>query len=355
MRLLIIPTYLVLTAVGIALICAPSSGGQAIKATVVSTNLESTALSQWLRELGYHGDQLYPISLAASGCPFVDVDIAGVKLSLMLDTGTARGFLLTNNAPSVSHHVEERSEELNADGSHRGESFRIRVDTMSVLGKVFRNATGSLSDWRMFSSEPFNGTVGLDFFLDRRVTLDYKSRQVAVSSSPLPEKLDEKRYISIDLIRPPAAHANILYVRARVNGRDAIVYLDTGYSVSFIDPSFADGLALVERQQNKFKLFRQRVPVELGGRTFIIDEVREDAIRRGTRFDTPVGLLLGSDVLSHFIITIDFRAKKLVLAVPNYFSASGSAGRHKRHDNFVETMNNRLDASRGSRLLNMLS
>jgi len=317
MRLLVIKAYLVLTSVAITFCCAPSTGGQAVKATVVSTNLESTTLSQWLRELRYRKNQLYPISFAATGCPLVDVDIAGVKLSLMLDTGTARGFGLTNNAPPVPHHVEERSEELNPDGSHRGESYRIRVDTLSVLGKVFRNATGSLSDWRMFSSEPFNGTVGLDFFLDRRVTLDYKSQKVAVSSAPLPEKLDKKLYVSIDLIKPPASHANILYARARVNGHDAIVYFDTGYSVSFIDPSFADGLAVVERQQGRFKLFRQHVPVELGGRTFIIDEVREDAIRRGTGFDTPVALVLGSDVLSHFVVTIDSRAKKLILAVPN--------------------------------------
>jgi hypothetical protein len=317
MRLLAIQAYLLLTSVATTFCCAPSAGGQAVRATVVSTNLESTTLSQWLRELGYRKNQLYPISFAATGCPLVDVDIAGVKLSLMLDTGTARGFVLTNNVPSVRFRVEERSEELNPDGSHRGESLRIRVDTMAVLGKGFRNAIGSLSDWHMFSSEPFNGTVGLDFFLDRRVTVDYRSRKAAVSSAPVPEKLDKKRYVSIDLIKPPASHANILYARARVNKRDAIIYFDTGYSVSFIDPGFADGLALVERQQGRFKLFRQHVPVELGGRTFIIDEVRQDAIRRGTGFDTPVALILGSDVLSHFIVTIDSRAKKLILAVPN--------------------------------------
>jgi hypothetical protein len=187
---------------------------------------------------------------------------------------------------------------------------------MSVLGKDFRNTMGSLSDWRMFSSEPFNGTVGLDFFLDRRVTLDYRSRKVGVRPSSVSEKLDNKRYISIDLVQPPTSQGNILYARARVNGREAIVYFDTGYSVSFIDPSFAEGLARVERQQGRFKVSRQHVPVELGGRTFIIDEVREDAIRRGTGFDTPVALVLGSDVLSHFIVTIDARAKRLILALP---------------------------------------
>jgi len=317
MRVLVIQAHLILTSIAITFVCALSTDAQAVNVTGVSTNLESTALSQWLPELGYRKNQLYPISFAATGCPLIDVEIAGVKLSLMLDTGTARGFVLTNNAPPVPHHVEERTEELNADGSHRGESSRILVDTMSVLGKVFRNATGSLSDWRMFSSEPFNGTVGLDFFLDRRVTLDYRSRKVAVSSSPLPAELDKKRYVSIDLIKPPASQANILYARARVNGHDAIVYFDTGYSASFVDPGFAEGLAVVERQQGRFKRFRQHVPVELGGRTFVIDEVREDTISRGTGFDTPVALVLGSDVLSRFVFTIDLHARRLILAVPD--------------------------------------
>jgi hypothetical protein len=314
MRLRVIRRYLILTSITAVLSGAPSTASQTVKATVVSTTLEATTLQQWSKDLAYHKSQLYPLTLNALGIPFVGVDVSGVKLSLMLDTGTARGLVITNNAPPVPHRIEERMEELNADGSHRGESFRIRVERMTVLGKVFRNVAGSLSDWRMFASEPFNGTVGLDFFLDRRLTLDYRSRKVAVSTSPVPDKLDDQRYVSIDLIEPPLTQGNILYVRAKVNGREAIVYFDTGYNVSFIDPDFAEGLARVERS-GKFKVFRERVPLELGGRKFILDELRESPVRRGTGFDLPVALALGSDVLSHFIVTIDIRAKKLILGV----------------------------------------
>jgi hypothetical protein len=242
------------------------------------------------------------------------VDVAGVKVPLMLDSGRARGLLITTSAPAIPHRVEERSEQRNPDGSHRGESWSIRVETVSVLGEVFKNVAGSLSDWQMFSSEPFNGAVGFDFFLDRRLTLDYRSRKVGVTALPLPEKLDRKRYLSVDLIEPPKSQGHILYVRARVNGREAIVYFDTGHNVSFIDPDFAQGLARVERP-GRFKVFREGVPLELGGHTFILDELRESPIRRGTGFDLPVALSLGSDVLSRFIVTIDIRAKKLILAL----------------------------------------
>jgi hypothetical protein len=284
-----------------------------IKAAVVSTTLETTSFPQWSRDLGYRETQLYPLTLGATGCPLIEVDVAGVKVPLILDSGTARGFVITTSAPAIPHRVEERSEERNPDGSHRGESLGIRVETVSVLGEVFKNVAGRLGDWQMYSSEPFNGTVGFDFFLDRRLTLDYRSREVGVTALPLAEKLDRKRYLSVDLLEPPKSQGHILYARARVNGREAIIHFDTGHNVSFIDPDFAQGLARVERP-GKLKVFREGVRLELGGHTFVLDELRESPIRRGTGFDLPVALSLGSDVLSHFIVTIDIRAKKLSLA-----------------------------------------
>jgi len=319
----------VLFSVAAVVFCASFAAGQAVKAVVVSTTLEPTSFRQWSQDLGYGESQLYPLTLSSSGIPFVDVNVSGIKLPLMLDTGTAEGFMITNQAPSIPHRVEGRDEALNPDGSRRssirgdaasapsstsGESFDIRVETVSVLGEVFKNVTGELSDWQMFSSEPFNGTVGLDFFLDRRLTLDYRSRRVGVTAAPLPEKLDRKRYLSVDLVEPPKGQGHILYARAKVNAREAIVHLDTGFNVSFIDPVFAEGLARVERP-GKFKAFRERVPMELGGHTLILDDLRESEVRRGTGFDLPVALDLGSDVLSRFIVTIDLRAKKLILAL----------------------------------------
>jgi hypothetical protein len=298
-----------------ALSGAPAATAQTTKAAVASTSLGVTGFPQWAQELGYEKAQIYPLTLAPTGCPLVDVDISGVTVTVILDSGTASGFSITNHAPPIPHHVEGREEALNADGSHRGETLRIRVETMSVLGEVFKNVRGDMSDWQMDSSVPFDGSVGLDLFLKRRLTLDCRSKKVGTTSLPLPDKLDAKRYLSLDLVDPPPnlSQGHILYVRGRVNGRDAIIYLDTGTNVSFIDPAFAEGLTRVERP-GKFKVFREQVPIKLGGHTLILDDLRESEVRRGSGFDLPVALLLGSDVLSRFIITIDLRAKKLILA-----------------------------------------
>ncbi len=294
-------------------LCAIRVAAQANRTTVGSTTLRPTSARQWHTELAYREGQIFPMTTDASGCPVIPVDIGGVTIGLMFDTGTAHGFVLTTSAPAVPHTVEHRDEELNADGTHRGESLTIRVQTLSVLGRSFEKVTGTIADWRMFASKPFNGTVGLDFFADRRVTLDYRSRQVAVSVAPIPVRLDPERYVIVDLVNAPTSQGHALYVRAKVNGRPAIVYMDTGYNVSFIDPAFADGLPRSERP-GKFPLFRQQVPVELGGHVFSLDDVREAPISRGPGFEPPVALTLGSDVLSRFVVTIDLRAMKLVLA-----------------------------------------
>lgn len=296
------------------LLSPPTAPAQAIKAALESATLAKTAAPQWPLDLGYKPADLHPLTLAPSGCPFIEATISGVPISLMFDTGTAAGVVLTNSAPPVPYRVEGRGGELNADGTPRGESSRIRIEAISVLGQVFKNVAGSLSDWKMFSSSPFNGTIGLDFFLDRRVTLDYRALKVGVSAAPLPSNLDSRRFVSVDLIEPPQSQGHILYIHARVNHRDAIIYLDTGYNVSFIDPDFVQGLPAVERP-GKFKTFRQAVPMEIGGQTFVLDDLRESPIRRGLGADRPVALTLGSDVLSRFIITIDLRARKLVFAL----------------------------------------
>ncbi len=284
------------------------------KASIYSSTLKATSHTEWPRDLGYQDREVYPLIVSPStGCPFVEVNFSGILTPLMLDTGSAHGFLITNQAPSIPYHVEERTEELNADGSHRGESVVIRIDSIDVLGRLFKDARGTFTDWQMYSSAPFAGTVGLDFFLDRRLTLDYLSKRIAVSIKPLPAILDHERYLALDLVDPPVEQGHILYVRASVNGRKSIVYLDTGYNLSWIDPGFVDGLQKVEKP-GKYRIFRQRVPVEIGGCNLLLNDLREDSIRRGAGFDSPVALTLGSDFLSNFIVTIDLRAKKLILA-----------------------------------------
>ena len=95
-------------------------------------------------------------------------------------------------------------EALNADGGNLGELLAIRVETVSVFAKVFKNVTGGLSDWQMPSSDPFNGIVGLDFSPDGRMTLDDRSRKIGITAATLLKKFDHKRCLFVDHIKPSA-------------------------------------------------------------------------------------------------------------------------------------------------------
>jgi len=176
-----------------------------------SASLEVIAKGQWPRDLGYRASELHAITLAApTGTPLVQVKVAGARMELLLDTGTARGFMLTDRAPSVRCRVVKRVVERDASGRPRGESEAIRVDSLEVLGTTFADVEGTRSDWRMFSSAPFAGTVGLDYFKERRLTLDYASLTAAVSDAPLPDSLDPKHYLVLDLLDPPEGQGHIL-------------------------------------------------------------------------------------------------------------------------------------------------
>ncbi len=293
--------------------CAPKKSARGT-ASIGSSPLGITSHDEWRKELGYKGTEVRPLLIhPVTGCPFVDVDVSGIRARFMVDTGCGQGFLLTDHASPIPHTVIRPGKQLNADGSLRGDSRIIRVDAIDVLGKRLTNVVGAYADWRMFSTEPFDGAFGLDFFLGERFTLDYLSGEIAVSASPLPDLAGRERYLVCDLLDAPENQGRILYVAGVVNGRAATLYLDTGYSHSWIDPGFSGSLPFTEGP-GRYRVRRQKVPVELGGKAFLLNDLREDSIRRGPGFDPPVGVVLGSDFLSEFIVTIDIRSGKIILA-----------------------------------------
>jgi hypothetical protein len=77
-----------------------------------------------------------------------------------------------------------------------------------------------------------------------------------------------------------------------------------------LDDAAGDGDAAVDQRAG----IRGVTDIPACRHTVVLDDVRESPISRGPGLDLPVALTLGSDVLARFIVTIDLRAKKLVLA-----------------------------------------
>jgi hypothetical protein len=104
-----------------------------------------------------------------------------VRISIV-DSGLPESVCRTAPEYNRSAGFSVLDEVLNADGSYLGELSAFRVETVSVFAKVFKNVTGDLFDGQMPSSDPFNEIVGLDFSLDRPMTLDCRSRKIGITA-----------------------------------------------------------------------------------------------------------------------------------------------------------------------------
>jgi hypothetical protein len=96
------------------------------------------------------------------------------EYKLVFDTGCGAGIFFTNVIQDkIEYSLLNEVEALNIDGSHRGSTKCVKVNEINVFGDVYKNIETSISDWSMFSSRKFNGTIGMAYLKSKVVTLDY--------------------------------------------------------------------------------------------------------------------------------------------------------------------------------------
>jgi hypothetical protein len=266
----------------------------------------------WPEKLDYRPDELYPIKLELNSIPLVEVKVNGSPLWVIFDTGCSTGFSLTSAVEEqIAHKITGQSTERNPDGSYRGETTLATIASLEVFGDRHAPVETSFSDWRIFSSLKFNGILGLKHFKNKRVSIDYKTKTIGVSARPLVyEAIRNFSGGGVPLLDASDGQEDLIYVVGQVQGRPAVIYLDTGSSASFIDPSMLDA-----RDIKKGKRFRlaSNVDMAIGDFSFTVKQLRVQEQRRGIRFDFPQTVKLGSDVIGDFLMTIDKITNRLIL------------------------------------------
>lgn len=158
--------------------------------------------------------------------------------------------------------------------------------------------------------------------MNKRITLDYKNRLIAVSENPAPSDIvSNPDYAAVPLLKAPKAQGEIVYVAGEVNGHKQVIYLDTGTTPSCVSPEAAAGSVSYKTRYHDFyksdKKYKS-IEVKFGQLTFQVKDIFESGnIRRGTDFLYPVGLILGSDQLKNLIMTIDKIGRRLILRTAN--------------------------------------
>ncbi len=266
----------------------------------------------WAERLDYRQDELYPIKIQINSIPLVEVKVNDSPLWVIFDTGCSTGFSLTSAVEnSIEHKVTGKSTELNPDGSYRGETTLASITSLEIFGVMYAPVKTSFTDWRIFSTLKFNGLLGLKYFKDKRVTIDYKQSIIGITDRPFVyETLEEFKGAAVPLLEAKGGQADLIYVVGQIRGKSTVIYLDTGSSASFIDPSMLDAS---EIKTGKRYSFAENVVMSIGDFPFTAKRLRVQEQRRGVKFEYPQTVKLGSDVIRDFLITIDKITNLLIL------------------------------------------
>lgn len=259
----------------------------------------------WIKDLSYEESQIHDISFGLFNvCPSMPVKIANKKVDLLFDTGNGVGIAITTALEGkVDYETIGTMIELNADGTKRGDGKSIVLKSLNVFGEEYPNVISSLTDWKMYGFFKLNGSIGLQYFDNKVVTLDYKNKKIAVSSKALDySKLQNEKYTVLPLIKSNLNNEqDLLFFEGEVNGEKSTIYLDTGSSRSFFN--LDDVGAEIE--------------VKLGEKTFTFNsnKLRYDEIGFQDKFKYPIKFAINSDLLraDHFVIIIDKIQKNLII------------------------------------------
>jgi hypothetical protein len=253
----------------------------------------------------YIDDEAFPISYTSFGIPLIPIMLNEEVFPLLLDFGNSGDIQITN---AISDRVmfEEIGEIATywSDGSARGRIKRIKLAKISVFGDIYENVDCTLADWKIYSSLPFDGAIGLNYFMKKRITIDYVNDEFRISSKGLSGGSREAAALNgVRLEEPPDYFMSGIFVKGRVNGSDTIIYFDTGSSHSFIDRKMLDRDRIKKGLRN-YDVSRQ-VSVVIGGTSFEVEGVRLSDDLEFQEYPYTVGFEIGADLLRNCIITVD--------------------------------------------------
>ncbi|MHB8128732.1 MAG: hypothetical protein ACYDEX_07030 [Mobilitalea sp.] len=262
--------------------------------------------SNWIQDLNYEENQIHDVSFGLfNPCPYIPVKIGDKEVEVLFDTGNGAGiFITTALEGKVEYEIVGKTIELNGDGTYRGEGKSVLLESINVFGEEYTNIIASFTDWRMYGFFKNNGAIGLEYFKNKVLTLDYRNKKLAVSSEALDySKLQKDKYTIIPLISCNLSNEkHLLFFEGEVNGEKSTIYLDTGSNRSFIN---VEDAKVVE------------VEVKLGDRKykFNSNHLKQEEISFEDEFEYPIRLAINSDLLktNHFVITIDKIQNNLVI------------------------------------------
>lgn len=255
----------------------------------------------WVSELGYHADELTPITVGPYGFPYLEVVINDSRFEFAFDTGNMSGLLIS---PQVVAECGLQPVDNSTHYDSAGNIVAVRevfeIHQLVAFGSTWRQQVA-----HEYSLAGVSGLIGPRFLLGRRFTLDYGAGLMAVSTSHLPETSNAT---VLEMITSPE-HQALILVEGQVNGRNTTVEIDTGKSRTVVDPALISDLDLPETEDG-FRIDEIRI----GDYRFSAPSAKRKSFKGISRgLEVPIGIGIGSDILSRLIVTADYRTRVILL------------------------------------------
>ena len=248
----------------------------------------------WKAALGYADSDLYAIAIGKQGYPFIEIQVNGRTMEVLLDTGNMSGLFLSGEVirrlglPKLGEVVT-----LDSDGTPTGTKPTYAAESVTAFGHRFADREILQRNERMI-----NGAIGPPYLTGLRYTIDYKSRWLGVTANPVEDSLPGAE--RLDLV-PVNSLPGMIVVRGKVAGREVYVQVDTGKTRTCVDPQFAREAGL-RKATNGYSIDS----LEIGSQRFVVPSAKGvgfGGISDG--LDAPIFVAIGSDVLKEIVLTVD--------------------------------------------------
>jgi hypothetical protein len=269
----------------------------------------------WVMDLGYEKNEIHKLTFNWAdnrSCPEIPIGVGNNKYKLVFDTGCGSGIFFTDViGGKIDYTLLHISEAFNRNGSHRGWVKRVKISEINIFGDTYKNIETSISDWSMFSSKKFNGTIGLTYFKSKVITLDYTGHKIAVGNNPIDyAKLNPDKYVVRPLYKTTSkGQQDLPFFEAEYNNKPIIVYLDTGKNYSFLyNPDCKNSI-----RDKPAKLFD--IPLKIGNMELMLNDIAEaNDFAQVDGLPYPTMIELNSDQIwrCNLLVTFDLIEQKII-------------------------------------------
>jgi len=273
--------------------------------------LPDLALIPWIESHGYQKTDLFPVitSRNVSG-PQVKVSVNHESQYLLMDFNAINLILRENTYKNVnfepqriSSRITETSEMLFEEGY---------LHDVSLLGRSYPVLYVSIIK---HSSAPFKakGVIGRNFLVDGQLTLDMQNKILAFSNEPeysLNDLFTDSLLVPINLSRNHNDNHGLLKFFCYINGAKYPATLSTHNSMTLISPELAD---MFSQKHNAQKVTVSSLKIGDKMFTDVNCLVSDELLTLEPENPEAINLVIGMDLISQCLLTIDFINGRMVI------------------------------------------